>query len=130
MDGFVVPVIHHGGRLERKPNGEFEYVGGEVKKFKPMINFEDGLHELEGDMDINNMCEFTLNNNLKEFYIYIEHVVNVILHADENMVISSDSSSSSSSSSSNDGYETPEDEPYKPPPHGFESESSGGVSAN
>ncbi|MED6187523.1 hypothetical protein PIB30_077231, partial [Stylosanthes scabra] len=58
------------------------------------INFEDGLHVLESDMDINNMCDCCLNNNLKEFHIYVDHVVNVPVPA----VISSSSSSSSSSS--------------------------------
>ncbi|MED6215058.1 hypothetical protein PIB30_109593 [Stylosanthes scabra] len=33
------------------------------------IHFEDGLHVLMGDIGINKICEFILNNNkLKEFY--------------------------------------------------------------
>ncbi|MED6167008.1 hypothetical protein PIB30_114947, partial [Stylosanthes scabra] len=99
------------------------------------INFEDGLHELVTDMDINNMCDCCLNNNLKEFHIYIEHNVNIPVPAEENAnipepvdvnvnipeaagvnVVISSSSSSSSSSSDDGGYESAEDEPYKPPP--------------
>ncbi|MED6152030.1 hypothetical protein PIB30_088043 [Stylosanthes scabra] len=40
MDAFVVPVIHHGGRLERGVDGELDYVGEEVTKFDAMdVNF-------------------------------------------------------------------------------------------
>ncbi|MED6147907.1 hypothetical protein PIB30_048279 [Stylosanthes scabra] len=55
--------------------------------------------------------------------------VNIPESVDVNVVISS--SSSSSSSSSNDGrYESVEDEPYKPPPLGYESDSSEEVDAS
>ncbi|MED6172603.1 hypothetical protein PIB30_051589 [Stylosanthes scabra] len=36
MDAFVVPVIHHGGRLERGADGELDYVGRELTKFDAM----------------------------------------------------------------------------------------------
>ncbi|MED6160059.1 hypothetical protein PIB30_047921 [Stylosanthes scabra] len=126
MDALVVPVIYHGGRLERLATGELCYLGGEVKKheaidvdfvnkedlllqvrdlgyteFKRLlwhdptqIHFEDGLHLLAGNTDVNDMCVFTLNHNLKEFHIYIDHVVNVPLPADASVVISSDFHSS------------------------------------
>ncbi|MED6220874.1 hypothetical protein PIB30_049001 [Stylosanthes scabra] len=47
MDAFVVPVIFHGGRLERLANREFSYVDGEKEKFPSMdvdfVNKEDLL---------------------------------------------------------------------------------------
>ncbi|MED6167020.1 hypothetical protein PIB30_115084, partial [Stylosanthes scabra] len=52
--------------------------------------FEAGLHLIRGDMDINNMCDFTLNHNLKEFYIYIEHVVNVPIPPEDNGDVGAD----------------------------------------
>ncbi|MED6131781.1 hypothetical protein PIB30_013032 [Stylosanthes scabra] len=143
MEAFVATLIHHGGRLERLATGEVAYVGGAVKKhdaidvdfvnkedLRQQNHFEDGLHVLAGDADVNEMCEFTLNHNLRELHIYIDHVVNVPLPADASVVLSSDShSSSSSSSSSDDGYESTEDSPYRPPPPGFESDNSDGIAA-
>ncbi|MED6118565.1 hypothetical protein PIB30_003780 [Stylosanthes scabra] len=135
MAAFVVPVIHHGGRFLRAANGELSYTDGIVKKYKEIdidflnkedLLFEAGLHLLRGDMDVNNMCEFTLNHNLKEFYIYIEHVVSVLILPEVNGAVGADvvpSTNLSSSSSDDGGYKSAEDEPYKPPPPGFECNS-------
>ncbi|MED6119862.1 hypothetical protein PIB30_015605 [Stylosanthes scabra] len=96
------------------------------------INFEAGLHKLIGDKEINEMCEYTLNNHLKEFHIYLDHPVDVPLmpepdqepepgadHMPEPIVVDS---------SSSDSYESVKDEAYKPPPPGYETVSSEGSS--
>ncbi|MED6138821.1 hypothetical protein PIB30_078094, partial [Stylosanthes scabra] len=49
MDGFVVPVFHHGGRFERGPNSDQYYVGGQVERFEAMdvdFVFKKALEEL------------------------------------------------------------------------------------
>ncbi|MED6177483.1 hypothetical protein PIB30_098529 [Stylosanthes scabra] len=85
-----------------------------------IVNFEAGLHRLIGDREINEMCEYTINNHLKEFHIYLDHPVDVPLMPgpdDEPPPVVVDSSSS-------DSYESAEDEAYKPPPPGYETVSS------
>ncbi|MED6153112.1 hypothetical protein PIB30_098436 [Stylosanthes scabra] len=91
-------------------------------KFKAMywqepsaIEFEDGLHLIERDSDINEMCDFTMNNNLKELHIYFEHPIDNPITPE---VLLAESSSSSNS------YESAEDEAYKPPPPGYDSDDS------
>ncbi|MED6112889.1 hypothetical protein PIB30_065862 [Stylosanthes scabra] len=147
MAMFVVPVLHHGGRLERVGNGTLCYLDGRVKKCDPVdvdfvtlqgledlgkgigylkfkamywlepsaIEFEDGLHLIEGEDGINEICDFTLNNNLRELHIFFEHPI-------DNPIIPEVLLTGSSSSS--DSYESAEDEAYKPPPPGFESDDS------
>ncbi|RYQ82538.1 hypothetical protein Ahy_B10g101127 [Arachis hypogaea] len=97
------------------------------------IEFEDGLHVLYGK-EINNMCDFTMSHNMKEFHLYFEHGVDIPVVTDDESVVeevvSEDDDvlvvidSSKSSSSSYDSYESAEDEAYKPPPPGYETESS------
>ncbi|MED6110505.1 hypothetical protein PIB30_043676 [Stylosanthes scabra] len=75
------------------------------------IIFEAGLHRLISDREINEMCDFALYNNLKEFHIYLDHPVDVPImpgpdHEPEPIVVES---------SSSDSYESAEDEAYKPP---------------
>ncbi|MED6163771.1 hypothetical protein PIB30_083236, partial [Stylosanthes scabra] len=76
------------------------------------INFEAGLHSLVGDKEINEMCEYTLNHNLKEFHIYLDHPVDVPIMPDPDPTEEPIAVESSSSNS----YESAEDEAYKPPP--------------
>ncbi|RYR73436.1 hypothetical protein Ahy_A02g007784 isoform C [Arachis hypogaea] len=94
-----------------------------------VIEFEDGLHVLYGDKEINDMCDFTMSNNLKEFHLYFEHGVDIpVVTYDEpvveKVIFEDDDVVSKSSSSSYDSYESAEDEAYKPPPPGYETESS------
>ncbi|MED6141186.1 hypothetical protein PIB30_100804 [Stylosanthes scabra] len=118
MSYFVVPVLHHGGKLVRLGDGTREYVGGAVKSCDPMdVDFvnlkdletlgkKDGLHPLKRDSDVNDMCDFTLNNNLPEIHIYFEHPIDQPIEPEE----------LTESSSSSDSYESAEDEAYKPLP--------------
>ncbi|RYR49908.1 hypothetical protein Ahy_A07g036434 [Arachis hypogaea] len=99
-----------------------------------VIEFEDGLHVLYGDKEINNMCDFTMRNNLKEFHLYFEHGVDIpdvtddepveeeMVSEDEDVLAVTDSSKSSSSSY--DSYESAEDEAYNLPPPGYKTDSS------
>ncbi|MED6138683.1 hypothetical protein PIB30_076769 [Stylosanthes scabra] len=89
-----------------------------------LIKFEAGLHSLAGDMEINDMCEYTLNNNLKEFHIYLDHLVDVPIMPGPNPVVEPIVVDSSSYGS----YESAEDEAYNPLPPGYESDSSGSSS--
>ncbi|MED6137839.1 hypothetical protein PIB30_068821 [Stylosanthes scabra] len=75
--------------------------GIEYLKFKAMywqepsaIKFEDGLHLIEGESDIDDMCYFPLNNNLKELHIYFEHPIDNPITPE---VLLAESSSSSDS---------------------------------
>nr|XP_025691281.1 uncharacterized protein LOC112792309 [Arachis hypogaea] len=80
------------------------------------------------------MCDFTMRNNLKEFHLYFEHGVDIPVVTDDEPVVEEVDSededvlvvtgSEKSSSFSYDLYESAEDEAYKPPPSGYETESS------
>ncbi|MED6142205.1 hypothetical protein PIB30_111501, partial [Stylosanthes scabra] len=147
MSIYVVPVFHHGGTLVTLPNGSVRYIDGKVEKYPPMdidfvnwkdletlgkligyvrfeamywhevpaTEFRDGLHKIQGDRDINDMCDFTMMHHLDEIHIYLEHPIDVPIEAEVDL---------SGSSSSSDSYESAEDEAYKPPPPGYESDAS------
>ncbi|MED6168200.1 hypothetical protein PIB30_009702 [Stylosanthes scabra] len=82
---FVKPGFHVGGRFGRNEDGVNVYVDGQIEKFEVMdidfVNYEDlaGLHKLEGDADINAMCEYLMMNIglTDEFHIYVEHKVDI-----------------------------------------------------
>nr|XP_029144759.1 uncharacterized protein LOC112710546 [Arachis hypogaea] len=145
----IVPVFHHGGSFERDEDGALFYRDGSVETFPPLdidyVNFKDleemfkglgytsykqmywydgsfldlesGLHVLKGDKEINEMCDKKMENVESDLLvIYFEHDVSQPVYGPD--VVEVDSPSS------NDGYETTEDEPYKPPPTGLESDSS------
>ncbi|MED6193953.1 hypothetical protein PIB30_023969 [Stylosanthes scabra] len=125
MSYYVVPVLHNGGKLGRVGDGTLHYMGGTVKWCEPMdvnlINHKDmeklgkGVGCLQfKESGFNDMCDFTLNNNLTELHIYFEHPV-------DKPIITKVSTESSSSS---DSYESADDEVYKPPPPGYESDDS------
>ncbi|MED6201937.1 hypothetical protein PIB30_100165 [Stylosanthes scabra] len=133
MDGFVVPVFHHGGNA----NGDRCYVDGQVTRFSAMdvdfvnkghllelakeigymkinemfwqeharINFDVGLYSLVGDREISEMCEYTLNHKLKEFHIYLDHPVDVPMMPEPDPAKEPVAVESSSS----DSYESAED---------------------
>ncbi|MED6161750.1 hypothetical protein PIB30_063721 [Stylosanthes scabra] len=79
-----------------------------------VIEFDHGLHEIKSDRDINEMCDFTMMQNLREIHLCLDHPVDVPI-APEVVDIGS--------SSSSDSYESAEDEVYKPPP-GYESDDT------
>ncbi|MED6204191.1 hypothetical protein PIB30_006947 [Stylosanthes scabra] len=89
-----------------------------------LANKEDLLEFANDIRDINKMCEYTLNNNLKEFHIYLDHPMDVPILLGPDPVddpIPVDSSSF-------DSYESAEDEAYKPSLPGYKSDSNGGSS--
>ncbi|MED6182976.1 Nitrate reductase [NADH] 1 [Stylosanthes scabra] len=65
-----------------------------------VIEFDHGLHEIQGDRDINDMCDYTMMHNLSEIHIYLDHPADVPIAPEEVM---------SGSSSSSDSYESAED---------------------
>ncbi|MED6176683.1 hypothetical protein PIB30_090587, partial [Stylosanthes scabra] len=84
---------------------------------------ERGLHPLNGDVHINEMCEHLMRNIglVNEFHVYVEHEVDVPIPAEverepevEEVVVEK-VLSSSSSSTDDGGYESADDELYKPP---------------
>ncbi|MED6112933.1 hypothetical protein PIB30_066255 [Stylosanthes scabra] len=92
-------------------------------KFKAMfwhelnvIEFDHGLHEIRSDRDINEMCDFTMIHNLTKIHVYLEHPVDVPIFPE--VVLTR-------SSSPSDFYESAEDEAYKSPLPGYESDDSG-----
>ncbi|MED6196334.1 hypothetical protein PIB30_046509 [Stylosanthes scabra] len=88
-----------------------------VRLSKPRAAWQ-GYWVYEGDTDVNEMCDFTLSNNLIELHIYFEHPIdNPIIP--EVMLLESSSSYS---------YESVEDEAYKPPPPGYKTDDSEGDS--
>ncbi|RYR04294.1 hypothetical protein Ahy_B06g083965 [Arachis hypogaea] len=94
-------------------------------------DMESGRHAIHGDKEINELREdFNKNRHTDEFYIYFDHPVDlpevIGKGVGEDVVISSDDISLKSSSfSSDDGYKSTEDEAYKPPLPGYESDDSG-----
>ncbi|XP_020964255.1 uncharacterized protein LOC110265593 isoform X2 [Arachis ipaensis] len=86
-------------------------------------DLENGLHLINGDLEINQLRENILKNkDTEEFYLYFDHPIMVTPVEDVEMDIDIDADVEEDSS--DDGYETTEDEPYKPPPQGFEEDSS------
>ncbi|MED6212170.1 hypothetical protein PIB30_080611 [Stylosanthes scabra] len=80
-------------------------------------DLEAGLHKLEGDADINAMCEHLMRNFglTDEFHIYVEHEVDIPVPASDEGEPNVEPVLMLTSSSSDDGgYESVEDELYKP----------------
>ncbi|XP_015952487.1 pollen-specific leucine-rich repeat extensin-like protein 1 [Arachis duranensis] len=136
--------IYQNGKVEKFPEMDLDFVnfGDLITLFKGLgyqsynavywydptsADVESGLHILTGDAGINAMHENKMKNaQTNEFYLYFDHPV------DEHEIVEDGGNKSKGkspmleevqSSSSDDGYESMEDEPYKPPPPGFESES-------
>ncbi|MED6135666.1 hypothetical protein PIB30_048825 [Stylosanthes scabra] len=93
-------------------------------------SLERGLHPLKGDAHINEMWEHILKNLefVDEFHIYVKHEVNIPIPTNaseeepnvETVVVDEDTFDSSSSSfSDNGGYESADNELYKPSPQVF-----------
>ncbi|MED6179086.1 hypothetical protein PIB30_113915, partial [Stylosanthes scabra] len=78
---------------------------------------ETGLNKITGDEGIRELIDWLRDNMEKEFHIYIEHVVNQPILADMPGEKNAETVNlADSGSSSDDGYESAEDEAYKPPP--------------
>ncbi|RYR11939.1 hypothetical protein Ahy_B04g069440 [Arachis hypogaea] len=87
-------------------------------------NLEFGLHMLKGDQDINDMCEATLScPDRNEFYIYFEHPVSQPMAVEPEPEPKEEPVVFTDDSSSDNRYESAEDEAYKPPPPGYETDS-------
>ncbi|MED6123409.1 hypothetical protein PIB30_048889 [Stylosanthes scabra] len=132
-------LVYEGGNVEK-----LERIAIEVLSFSDLVNmlgglgykthramhwydfaedvFELGLFRIFGDAEVFDLRSHVMSNFdlVDEFHIYVEHEVNVPLlatapgdtHAEPIEV--DEEGGSSSSSSDNGGYETIEDEPYKP----------------
>ncbi|XP_072060521.1 uncharacterized protein [Arachis hypogaea] len=94
---------------------------------------ESGLHPIHGDKEIRALQKNKIQNeDTDEFYIYFDHPVlegveEILSDSDEGAagVVVEDAGLDNdadieSSSSDDDGYESTEDEPYKPPPSGYD----------
>ncbi|MED6225863.1 hypothetical protein PIB30_097766 [Stylosanthes scabra] len=80
-------------------------------------DLEFGLHELKGDVGINEMRgAVVMHMGDKEFHIYIEHVVDTPILVEDYVNLEE--------SNTSDSYESAEDEAYKPPPPGYEEDDS------
>ncbi|MED6175583.1 hypothetical protein PIB30_079779 [Stylosanthes scabra] len=80
-----------------------------------VIEFDHGLHEITSDRDINEMCDFTMMQNLTEIHIYLDHPADVPIVPEVVVIVPS---------SSSDSYERVEDEACKPPLPGCKSDDS------
>ncbi|RYQ95163.1 hypothetical protein Ahy_B08g090219 [Arachis hypogaea] len=93
---------------------------------------ESGLHPIHGDKETRALQKNKIQNeDTDEFYIYFDHpilegVEEILSDTDEGAaeVVVEDAwldndADIESSSSDDDGYESTEDEPYKPPPSGY-----------
>ncbi|XP_020975908.1 uncharacterized protein LOC110270817 [Arachis ipaensis] len=137
-------LVYKNGKVEKFPEMDLDFVnfGDLIILFKGLgyqsyktvywydprsPDIESGLHILTGDAGINAMRENKMKNTeTDEFYLYFDHPVDepeIVEDAgkqtntpDDGEILVDDQSSSS-----DDGYESTEDEPYKPPPPGFES---------
>nr|XP_025618784.2 uncharacterized protein LOC112710668 isoform X1 [Arachis hypogaea] len=101
--------------------------------YDPMSDdIESRLHSLTGDAGINAMRENIMKNTKKnEFYLYFDHPVDKLdIVEDAGNKGKSLVLGEIQSSSSDDGYESTEDEPYKPPPPGHETDSDDGDNSN
>ncbi|XP_020964745.1 uncharacterized protein LOC110265803 [Arachis ipaensis] len=86
-------------------------------------DLERGLHPIKGDLEINHLRENKqMNQETDEFYLYFDHPIMVTPPEDINLDFDADADVEEESS--DDGYETTEDEPYRPPSAGFEDEDS------
>ncbi|RYR79072.1 hypothetical protein Ahy_A01g003940 [Arachis hypogaea] len=86
-------------------------------------DLERGLHPIKRDLEINHLRENKqMNQETDEFYLYFDHPIMVTPPEDINLNFDADADVEEESS--DDGYETTEDEPYRPPPAGFEDEDS------
>ncbi|MED6144550.1 hypothetical protein PIB30_016595 [Stylosanthes scabra] len=89
-------------------------------------DLERGLHLLEGDAEINEMCDQLMRNIelANEFHVYVEHEIDVPVPSDEDefyvppveIVVLDKDKSYLSSYSDDGGYESDEDELYKSRP--------------
>ncbi|MED6114259.1 hypothetical protein PIB30_078620, partial [Stylosanthes scabra] len=121
---YVVPVFNVGGYLVRNEAGDLVYAEGRVEKFEEMdidhVNFGDLVKLYE-----------SLGN---EFHIYVEHSIDVPIPAPapdpaptpppaQAHASAPASNIDLQDTSGDDGYESAEDEVYKPPPYGYEGDS-------
>ncbi|RYQ96639.1 hypothetical protein Ahy_B08g092480 [Arachis hypogaea] len=112
----IVPVFHHERWFERDEDDVLNYMDGDVLARPIVGDIEFGIHILKEDKEIKEMCDNKMANmETYELYIYennpelLEAVINVGRDTD---------------SSNDDSYKSVEDEPYKPPLSGFESDNS------
>ena len=83
------------------------------------LDIESGLHVINGNKELNEMCDYRLNNrDSNEVHIYFEHSV-----VEPKIIDVVDVVDSSYKESSSDDYESAKDEGYKPPPPGLDDES-------
>ncbi|QHO03234.1 uncharacterized protein DS421_13g430550 [Arachis hypogaea] len=92
-----------------KSLGYFDYKA--MYWFNPMApDLENGLHLINGDLEINQLRENKLKNkDMEEFYLYFDHPIMVTPVEDVEMDFDIDADVEEESS--DDGYETTEDEP-------------------
>ncbi|MED6130158.1 hypothetical protein PIB30_115273, partial [Stylosanthes scabra] len=94
-------------------------------------DLEAGLYRIHGDVEVFDMRANVVRNfGLSEqFDIFVEHEVNVPLLAtapgdtDAEPIVVDEGEGLSSSSTDDGGYESAEDEPYKPPPAGVDDDT-------
>ncbi|MED6111896.1 hypothetical protein PIB30_056524 [Stylosanthes scabra] len=116
MTELVVPVFQYGGSFVKDNKEELVYINGSIKKFDPMdinmINYFDMKKLFEEE--IMEMCENKRQNQgTNEVYLF----------SDQPIIVDDDFSDAEiSDDDSYDSYESVEDEPYKPPPPGYESD--------
>ncbi|MED6223711.1 hypothetical protein PIB30_076703 [Stylosanthes scabra] len=133
-------LVYEGGAMERFDSFDFDLVNfGDLVKLLEGIGYiaektlswydftedilEHGLHPLKGDAHVKKMREHILRNlefANGEYHIYVEHAVSVPTPAEEpapptEETIVLDHDESSASSTDDGGYESTEDELYKPP---------------
>ncbi|MED6165225.1 hypothetical protein PIB30_097552, partial [Stylosanthes scabra] len=103
---------------------------------KNAVDFEAGLYKLDGDNGIHDMCHNLMVNigASNEFHIYVEHSIDVPIPAPapdpapapppaQAHASAPASNIDLQDTSGDDGYESAEDEVYKPPPYGYEGDS-------